>query len=640
MPKPEEFVLPRPQGGINTRSYPTELSEGEFVMLKNLDPFGNLGAFVTRKGTDTWNTTLPVTAPIRGGFRFYFGTSRRQLIVVADTTVYYKEGAAGDFSTLLAGVTANRDWTFASYLDHCYMANGVDTMKRWNGTTARAAGFPAPASAPSVATGAAGVLTGAYSYKVSAVYDSNSAHESSVYATASATVNPSSQKVELTNIPTITNATARNIYRTEAGGSVYYYLATINDNVTTTYSDNTADASLSTTTAPVDNGIPPAGQYVLFWRGRMIVANTASQPQRVFFSSITTTEASPGGGTTSHGADAEIFPSSHYLDVGDDNAPITGLAVLQDQLVVFKEDQIWNISGDEALEFRTWRAQSTVGCIAPKTIVNMRGTLLFLGRNDGSSCVYSYDGSSAEEMSLPLETTLNENIYALGDKASQPIQPCATRYRGSYILCYRKVGGSTFETAVLDTRPPRPRWMIWDKIEASCFIPFNGPGDAGEMYYGSQEEARVLRLDTRLTDYDATDPTPVECTIETGWMDFSRPHVLKQINWIDIYGREGDEPGAPGEPDPGVTTITVERLYDFDFAGSTVGCDEVDVTAADKHMDRQLWKHRIHCEASEGEVPELCYRMKLLITTTAPIEIHRIVVNYTANTSEDSHGQE
>ena len=38
---------------------------------------------------------------------------------------------------------------------------------------------------------------------------------------------------------------ARKIYRTKAGGSTYWLLATIADNTTTTYTDTAADASLT-----------------------------------------------------------------------------------------------------------------------------------------------------------------------------------------------------------------------------------------------------------------------------------------------------------------------------------------------------------------------------------------------------------
>jgi hypothetical protein len=645
--KAQEFIIGKPIGGVNTRTYPTEIANEEFVMLKNVDPFQHVGAFVTRGGTDAFNTTLPVESkPVRGGYRFYYSTTR-DLLMIAGTAFFKKTGGAGSFTNISAqtgiSVTEHRDWFFASYLNRCYMANGIDSMKRWDPTasadTFKAAGFPGViAVGMTPATGVAGALTGTYYYAVSQTYDSNTAHESSGFI-SSTSVAPVAQKVNLTGIPT--GGSGRFLYRTEANAGIAgpYYLVTTLNASDTTYTDNLADASLGDE-MPTDNGIPPAGQFVVFWRGRMVVAKTVAQPQRVYFSAIATSENSPAGDVTVHGADVEIFPASHYMDIGDDNSPITGLAVMQDQLVVFKENQIWNITGDDAEDFRLWKSQATTGCIAAKTIVNVRGTLLFLGRNEGMPAVYSYDGSSIDCLSLSIEPTLVENVRDLGDIANQTIQPCATLYRGCYLMSYQKTGSSGFEVAVLDTRPPRPRWLFFDGVEASVFIPFNGPGDAGDLYYGSAAEARVLKLNSGLTNFHATTPTAIAMEIETGWMDLDAPYHIKQINWIDIYGREGDEPDAPEERDPGVTTITVERMYDFDLGGTILGCDEVDVTEADKHMDRQLWKHRIHCEGSDGEVPEICYRMKLLITTSAPMEIHRIVINYTPSTPEDTHGQE
>ena len=53
-------------------------------------------------------------------------------------------------------------------------------------------------------------------------------------------------QVNLSAIPIgATGVTARKIYRTKVGGSDYYLLTTINDNTTTTYTDNIADTSLT-----------------------------------------------------------------------------------------------------------------------------------------------------------------------------------------------------------------------------------------------------------------------------------------------------------------------------------------------------------------------------------------------------------
>lgn len=99
-----------------------------------------------------------------------------------------------------------------------------------------------PPAAPTVAVGAAGNLTGAYQYKVSLVDTIGETWA----GTASVTVNPSAQKVELSGIATgiVPDTTARKIYRTAAGGNVFKLVGTISDNTTTTFSDDTLDSAL------------------------------------------------------------------------------------------------------------------------------------------------------------------------------------------------------------------------------------------------------------------------------------------------------------------------------------------------------------------------------------------------------------
>ena len=118
----------------------------------------------------------------------------------------------------------------------------------------------APSSAPTANAGTSGVLTGAYKYLITFVtgYKKSDntlvAQGETTAGTASGTVNPSSQRVNLTAIPTGPAGTiARNIYRTKAGGGTYYLLYQIPDNAITTYTDNTADGSLPATQPPTTN---------------------------------------------------------------------------------------------------------------------------------------------------------------------------------------------------------------------------------------------------------------------------------------------------------------------------------------------------------------------------------------------------
>jgi len=71
--------------------------------------------------------------------------------------------------------------------------------------------------------------------------------------TASTVVNPSNETVNLTAIPTgAVDTTARNIYRTAAGGSTYKFLHQLADNSTTVWDDVLPDVSLGAG-APVFN---------------------------------------------------------------------------------------------------------------------------------------------------------------------------------------------------------------------------------------------------------------------------------------------------------------------------------------------------------------------------------------------------
>ena len=125
----------------------------------------------------------------------------------------------------------------------------------------------APGAPTPVVSSASGVLNGAYAYLVvwltGNVDGLGTIHWSGNHTAAgtqSAVVNPADNAVDLSAIAIgPAGVVARALYRTKAGGSTFYYLDTIDDNVTTDYTDNTADSGLGTATAPTTNttGSPP-----------------------------------------------------------------------------------------------------------------------------------------------------------------------------------------------------------------------------------------------------------------------------------------------------------------------------------------------------------------------------------------------
>ena len=118
-------------------------------------------------------------------------------------------------------------------------------------------------SAALAGAGAGNVNNGTHSYKVSYVDATGAgAGVGAVSNTVTVVDKTSDGKVALTAIPVGPGGTtSRKIYRTAAGNAVtgpWLLLTTIADNSTTTYTDNTADASLGASLASVTGGVTVA----------------------------------------------------------------------------------------------------------------------------------------------------------------------------------------------------------------------------------------------------------------------------------------------------------------------------------------------------------------------------------------------
>lgn len=116
--------------------------------------------------------------------------------------------------------------------------------------------FAPPSAGPNAAAGSAGNVNGTVQYAVTFISQGG---ETPAGSATSITV--SSKQVQLSNIPIgpsqvqvpaiATNLViGRNIYRTQNEGSTFYLLACLQDNVTTTFTDNVADSSLSGQPSP------------------------------------------------------------------------------------------------------------------------------------------------------------------------------------------------------------------------------------------------------------------------------------------------------------------------------------------------------------------------------------------------------
>ena len=144
--------------------------------------------------------------------------------------------------------------TWEEWLGSVEWNPGSSTPARMNGNTAYGSSSddaylaPPGALTSALAGLGAGVLgNGLYKYKVTLVNAAGETTGGTANAGTTVADYTANGQIALSSIPTgAAGTTARRLYRTKVGGSTYYLLATIADNVTATYTDNTADAALVT----------------------------------------------------------------------------------------------------------------------------------------------------------------------------------------------------------------------------------------------------------------------------------------------------------------------------------------------------------------------------------------------------------
>lgn len=217
-------------GGIgDTNWHVLSLALDKNLWFRNFDQ-ANLSFSIARSGGTTG--TITVDDVILAPFAFFDGL---WWAVVGGTTPFLRRDTL-TFTDTENGENygTNQKWLWRSFAR--YLPSAVTP--------------PSTAAAAALAgAGAGNIDNGTHSYKVQ-FKDTNGRF--SVTNSASNSVNvvdkTTNGKISVSSIPVgPQNTAARLVYRTKAGGSTYFLLTTISDNVTTTYSDNTADASLGAT---------------------------------------------------------------------------------------------------------------------------------------------------------------------------------------------------------------------------------------------------------------------------------------------------------------------------------------------------------------------------------------------------------
>lgn len=242
----------------------------------------------------------------------------------------------GDFGTT---VGTPDDDAICSYRFEVITNVSTDTLTvYWDALVNLDQGAPIPAFADPGGSVFVQASSSIWSYKVTFIddngFESNAGPQSVDADNTSGAIDYG--QINLTEIPISSNGAvvARRLYRTLASGSEWFFLDVIHDNVTTTYTDTTPDASLSTGLPPTlgeainDNSPPPSGGIMTIWKRTAFIAGDPLNPTLLYFSRFDLPEA---------------FPANNVFELDE---RITGIFTTYLGIVITTENAYWRIIGD------------------------------------------------------------------------------------------------------------------------------------------------------------------------------------------------------------------------------------------------------------------------------------------------------
>lgn len=278
----------------------------------------------------------------------------------------------------------------------------------------------APGSAPTIAATGVGVLSGRYRVKVAfGIKDGDgNVLNLSPAGDVSNDVTLDDEQLNITNIPVSadTNVTFRRIYRTAAGGTLFFEQEDIDDNVTTSLVTNMSDEELSLLPEDPDIELPPERFRLLTeWKSRLWgVGDEAEERDELRY-----TEP---GQFYAWAAD-NAFPIAE----GEDAFGIVGFLRRRDSLGVLKRTRVVKMVGSTETGFEPLIVAEGIGCISAESCVVIRDKGYFLGL-DG---VYRWDDDGLVNISKATvdswfteDVVFNRDRFRYAFASHNPVTDC------------------------------------------------------------------------------------------------------------------------------------------------------------------------------------------------------------------------
>ncbi len=355
-------------GGKNSKYQVQLLADNESPDCLNVR--FDQGAVETRGGTTKLNTATVGSLSADGLYTRHDRSGSESMCAWFAGSLYVLSGTS--FSAVASATsiyTSGQRVGSTEYENYIFFGNGGTLAYKYAAGDFTRHGVYPPISAPALASNSTGQLSaGTYVYKCTyvntALVEGDVGLESNSFV-----VSAGGGQINLSSVPTAAlsyGVARRKIYRafSSAGSySTFGLVTTINDNSTTTYTDNIANSALGAN-APTDQGVPPLYSTIITHQNRLFCNDTAN-PQLVWYSEVDT---------------PYTFKTTSFIRVGDDSGDLVrGFAIHDNGLAVFTDTSVYMIymPTTTTTDWSLQKLRSSYGSKSPHGIFSYENKVMF-----------------------------------------------------------------------------------------------------------------------------------------------------------------------------------------------------------------------------------------------------------------------
>jgi hypothetical protein len=300
---------------------------------------------------------------------------------------------------------------------------------------------------------------------------------------------------------------------------------------------------------------PPRGRFVDNHKGRIMLsycdvkpgtieswANSVSNedwvtyPHRVYISSLNSDGVS---------YEPAVFYTDQFIEIDPYGSGITGTWSYRDELyVVFKANSMWIIQGDDPHpkygNMRLRNVSQSVGCIAPESICEVEGRLVWLS----NSGIYYWDGGSKP---APLKTdNVATTIQAIPDSYKYDVASVYDRKQRELIMSMATSDSSGFNRKIIKFDLRTSAWTVDSYgVGLGAFTTIEEANEEQRVYAGVSDSSTniglfgsLLRLNTGTAAYQILGNTDqsndISFEFQTKHYDMDAPFMDKEFYAVAI----------------------------------------------------------------------------------------------------------